>query len=171
MKFIIALFLLCSFLGGATVDFRGGKILNAELSLVKPPIREFNPKNYTNLPEKPLYAALTILCDDGRRLSIHDFGLDVFNKVYPCIAIQQGTKGFSGSIKATALVNPKEKYTLLFVLDANASGLNKEENITVKALCPPEKYSRQVVTFKNLEKSPFTSPARIPAAGLMPEKK
>lgn len=170
MKILFALLLMTSVLCGAALDFRGGKILCAELSLVRPPVSGFDPSLYKNLPVNPIYAAVTITCDDGRRLSVHDFGIES-GGVYPCIAFKKEKGRFNGSIELVENVRPKVRYTLLFMLDASYMGLNDEEIFAVKALFPPDKYSRQQVPFRNLRKKPFTATEKIPLSGLMPEPK
>ena len=169
MKILLCFLLATSLLCGATVDFRSGKILNAEISSTKPRILNFNPKTFTDLPENPLYAAVTVSFDDGRHLSIHDYGLEA-SKVYHCIAIRTGSKPFDGNYKSVITVSPKEKYTLLFVIDA-AAGLNDESTMTLKALCDPQKYAYPSIIFVNKKSTPFTEPQNIPVSGRMTVKK
>ena len=169
MKFLLFFLLAASFLCGATVDFRSGKILNAEISSVKPRLLNFNPKVFTDLPEKPLYAAVTVSFDDGRHLSIHDYGLEA-SKLYHCIAIRTGSKPFNANYKEVITVSPKEKYTLLFVIDA-AAGLNDESTMVLKGLCAPLKYSYPPIVLVNKKNAPFTEPGAIPASGKMTVKK
>ena len=169
MKILLCFLLATSLLGGAAVDFRSGKILHAEISSVKPRRVNYNPKTFTGLPENPLYAAVTVSFDDGRRLSIHDYGLEA-SKVYHCIAIRTGSKTFDGNYKSDIAVAPKEKYTLLFVIDA-AAGLNDESSMTLKALCKPQKYTYPSIIFINKRSKPFTEPKDIPLSGRMTVKK
>ena len=169
MKILLCFLLATSLLCGATVDFRSGKILNAEISSVKPRVLNFNPKAFTDLPENPLYAAVTVSFDDGRHLSIHDYGLEA-SKVYHCIAIRTGSKPFDGNYKGEITVSPKEKYTLLFVIDT-AAGLNDESSMTLKALCKPQNCTYPSIIFINKRSKPFTEPKDIPFSGKMTVKK
>jgi hypothetical protein len=170
MKVFLALLLTTSALLGASWDFRGGRILCAELSFAKPAVSGKILQSQKNLPAKPIYAALTILCDDGRRLSVHDYGIEA-GSIYPCIAIKKERSPFSADGTGSDMADPGARYTLLFVLDAAYVGLNAEELLTLKALFPPEKYSRQQIPFKNLKNTPLTATEKISLSGLMTEQK
>ena len=170
MKFFLAMLLTTTVLLGASWDFRGGKILCAELSFTKPAVPGTLLQAQKNLPAKPVFAALTILCDDGRRLSVHDYGIEA-GGIYPCVAIKKERSAFSAAGTEGRMADPKARYTLLFVLDAAYVGLNAEELLTLKALFPPEKYSRQQIPFKNLKNTPLTATEKISLSGLMPEQK
>ena len=147
---------LTSVLCGAPVDFRGGKVHNAELSLTMPRISAFVPENYTELPADRIYAAVTISCDEGRCLSIHDYGLEVFGKVYPCVAIRTGNGAFNAAHDDSVRVNPKSQYTLLFITDSKLVGLNAAETHILKALFAKGAFSAQKIEFKNLGKKNFS---------------
>lgn len=151
-----------------TVDFRGGKVLCAEISSTRPAIRGFDEKNFRDLPAQRLYAALTVLCDADRALSIHDYCLDHYG-VFPCVAIREDNGAFISSTDAVIRVNPKKKYTLLFIIDAAVAG-SDEEICSIKAACDNGPFSKQQIPFKIIKNKPFTAPGRIPVTGLIPER-
>ncbi|MBR2872401.1 MAG: hypothetical protein IKB99_02790 [Lentisphaeria bacterium] len=152
------------------VDFRGGKILCAEISSLFPSgVKGFDEKNFAFLPARRMYAAVTMLCDPDRFLSIHDYCLDVYGH-QPCVAIKEGSGAFISSPEKVFRVNPKTRYTLLFVLDAAVAG-SQDEYCNIKALCDDGAFSKTLVLFKNIGNKPFTAPGRIPLSGLIPEKK
>ena len=153
-----------------TVDFRGGKILCAEISSLFPSgVKGFDEKNFAFLPARRMYAAVTMLCDSDRALSIHDYCLDVYGH-QPCVAIKEGSGAFISSPEKVFRVNPKTKYTLLFILDAAVTG-SQDERCNIKALCDDGAFSKTLVLFKNIGNKPFTAPGRIPLSGLIPDKK
>jgi|GEM_PF-836811 len=152
------------------VDFRGGKILCAEISSLFPSgVKGFDEKNFAFLPARRMYAAVTMLCDPDRFLSIHDYCLDVYGH-QPCVAIKEGSGAFISSPEKVFRVNPKTRYTLLFILDAAVAG-SQDEYCNIKALCDDGAFSKTLVLFKNIGNKPFTAPGRIPLSGLIPEKK
>ena len=173
MKFLFALLLTANVLCGAAIEFRSGKLLCAELSSRKPSVRNFDASIYKNLPAEAVYAAVTFRPDRDRRISIHDYGIDFYGTVYPCIAIRKNSEAFSGSWKDTFIMEEKSTYTMLFILDAKEFGADKKTSVslTLKALFPPPELAQQKVEFKIIGSQNFTEPKKIPAAGLMTEKK
>ena len=61
-----------------TVPFRGGDVLAAEISTVKPAIRNDDTVSYKNDYNRKVYAAVTVRMTPGRKLSIHDYLLEAF---------------------------------------------------------------------------------------------
>ena len=150
MKHLLALIIMSSVLCGGTVDFRGGKVLCAELSTAVPRISGFVPDNYNELPADRIYAAVTVMCDEGRSLSIYDYGLEVFGKVYPCIAIRTNNGIFTAAHDDSSRVNPKHKYTLLFITDSKLAGLNSNEMHGLRSLYAKGKFAVQKAGFLSL---------------------
>ena len=173
MKYLFALLLTVNVLCGAAVEFRSGKLLCAELSSKRPSITAFDAAIYPELPATPVYAALTFRPDRDRRISIHDFGIDVFGKVYPCIAVRKGNAAFSGAWNKSEIMDVKSTYTMLFILDAKELGIEGKTtlSLSLKALFPPAELALQKVEFKVLGQKVFTQPNAIPASGMMTEKK
>ena len=174
-KILFALLFAAAVLCGGTAEFRGGRILCAELSR-KGPASAVTEKAAARYPELPLpadriYACVTFKGHDGRKLSIHDYGIECFGRVYPCIAFRKNGGAFTDSVHDAPRIDPKARYTLLFILDSKFVGLNKVEELNVKALFPPEKISRSRLLFKNLEDGAFTAPDAIPESGQVAEKK
>ena len=175
LKILLVPLFAAALLCGGTAEFRGGRILCAELSR-KDPAPAVTVKASVRHPELPLpadriYACVTFKGHDGRKLSIHDYGIESYGRVYPCVAFRKNGGAFSDSVHDAPRIDPKARYTLLFILDSKFVGLNKVEELNVKALFPPEKISRSRVLFKNLEDGAFTAPDSIPESGQVAEKK
>ena len=176
MLFLVQL-VLAAVLCGGTAGFRGGRILCAELSLTDPAsaitkaAADRYPVEVLPSAANRIYAAVTFKGHDGRKLSIHDYGIECFGRVYPCVAIRKGGAAFSGAPDAVFNMDPKVTYTMLFVLDSTLTGQNDVEELTVRARFAEGPLSRQKVKFKNLRQTALTPPGRIPPAGLLTEKK
>ena len=154
MKFFLAMLLTTTVLLGASWDFRGGKILCAELSFTKPAVPGTLLQAQKNLPAKPVFAALTILCDDGRRLSVHDYGIEA-GGIYPCVAIKKERTAFSAAGTEGRMADPKARYTLLFVLDAAYVGLKFSVTFLVRVSALSQ---RNPTSATNPKKISFVSP-------------
>lgn len=186
MKYFLALLFTASVLCGATVDFRSGKVLRAELSTVAPAgLKLINPI-YSDLPANPVYAAVTILFNPGRSISLHDYAIHIFGRNYPCaailkegslFAIAEETKGkyASGRFdwKKEESTSPNTRYTLFFILESSeiSSAKGQTESLIFKPLFPPSETFEKKLNFNNLGSTPFTAPGRVPRSGLMKEQK
>ena len=175
LKTLLVPLFAAAVLCGGTAEFRGGRILCAELSR-KDPAPAVTGKASVRHPDLPLpsdriYAAVTFKGHDGRKLSIHDYGLESYGRVYPCVAFRKNGGAFVDSVGETQGIDPKARYTLLFILDSKVVGQNKTEELDVKALFPPEKLSRSRVPFENLGEGAFTAPGAIPESGRVAGKK
>lgn len=151
----------------ATLPFRGGEILAAELSTAKPKIVSEDPLAFPLEFSRRIYAALVVKPAEGRGLSIHDYALSAFGRDYPCIALRVGDGDYNAEVWEVKRAAPGEKYTLLFVLDATMVGLAPKELLMLRSLYPPKSRAEQPVAFANLGGRGFASPRSIPADGLM----
>ncbi len=172
MKYLslLLLFVFALPLAAATLPFRGGEILAAELSTRKPKIAGEDPQAYLIDFDRPLYATLTVKMTRGRGLSTYDYSVELFGRLYPCIAIQVGDRGFDAANWEIKTVNPKEKYTLLFVINGRQVGQDKEELLTLRANYLEGAAARFRVPFAGRNGNDFTAPRSIPDAGKMPEQ-
>ena len=98
-----------------------------------------------------------------------DYSLEAFGRPSPCVAIREGNRGFDARKWEYSNPSSSRTYTLLFVLDGRQVGLQKVENLTLKANFPPASRAEQSVPFTNLGSRSF--PYSIPAGGLMQEKR
>lgn len=155
-------------LAGGTILFRGGEILAAQLSTARPSISGEDPFAYPNDFDRKIYAALTVRMTSGRALSVYDYSLEAFGRPSPCVAIRQGSGSYDAQKWEFRNPSPGQQFTLLFVLDGRQVGLQKVENLTLKANFPPASRSEQTVPFTNLGSRSF--PYSIPAEGLMQGK-
>jgi hypothetical protein len=151
----------------ATLPFRSGEILAAELSTAKPKIVSEDPLAFPLEFSRRIYAALVVKPAEGRGLSIHDYALSAFGRDYPCIALRVGDGDYNANVWEVKRAAPGEKYTLLFVLDATLVGLAPKELLTLRSLYPPKSRAAQVIPFSNLGGRGFTSSRSIPDGGLM----
>lgn len=151
----------------ATLPFRSGEILSAELSTAKPGIANEDPLAFPLSFDRRIYAELVVKIAPGRGISIHDYALEAFGVAYPCIALRAGDNAFNADVWEVRRANANEKYTLLFVLDATLVGLTPEQTLTLQAQFPPKDRADQPVPFTNLKNRSFTPPRSIPNSGNM----
>ena len=170
-KLLFILPVLCAVLstGAATLSFRSGEILAAELSTVKPRITNEDPLAFPVDFSRKIYAAIVVKVDAGRGISIHDYSLSAFGRTYPCIALRAGNNNFDAENWLVKRAEPGTRYTLLFVLDATRIGREKDETITLHAEFPPEESADLRIPFTNLGNRGFSTPGSIPGGGSMKE--
>ncbi|MDR0933280.1 MAG: hypothetical protein LBM70_09725 [Victivallales bacterium] len=166
----ISLILLLTLFGvisseSATLPFRSGKVLAAELSKIKPNIIGEDPLAFPLPFSQTIYAEITVKIDAGRGISIHDYSLDAFGRRYPCIALRVNDENFNAENWAVKRIVPNATYTLLFVLDATRVGLTNQENYTLHAEFPPQENADCKIPFTNRGNSKFSSSRSIPSDG------
>lgn len=174
MKIILALLLTISVLCGGTLDFRSGKVLCAEISSQAPSRLRKLANPIFELPETPVYAALTALFDEGRSISLHDYAIHIFGNTFRCIAIQRNNSFISVAESPARTpkiwqtvepVIPKTRYTLYFALDSSAViGTDSRETLELKALFHPGSQGDRI-PFENLGSRAFTPQSKIPLSG------
>ena len=174
MKIILALLLTISVLCGGTLDFRSGKVLCAEISSQAPSRLRKLANPIFELPETPVYAALTALFDEGRSISLHDYAIHIFGNTFRCIAIQRNNSFISVAEspqnnrniwQTVEQITPKFRYTLFFALDPSAViGSDSRETLELKALFHPGSPGDKI-PFENLGQKAFTPQSQIPLSG------
>ncbi len=155
-------------LSAETQRFRSGEILGAELSEELPSMRNRASVDFSNLPEKRIYAALTVSLDPGRKISIYDYSLQAFGVRYRCLALRSGSSYIDGEEYVSG-GGDGSRCTLYFALNAREVGLGQRERLQLVCNVPPE--SRQTVTFTNRGSRSFTPPRNIPNSGIMAVEK
>ncbi len=149
-----------------TVPFRGGDVLAAEISTVKPAIRNDDTVSYKNDYNRKVYAAVTVRMTPGRKLSIHDYSLEAFGVSYPCIAVKAGSREYD--LTSDEIADPsKEKCTMLFLLDGSQFGIDKSEKLDIQCNFPPASGALWPIRLRNLGSQPFTPTEKIPDGGTM----
>ena len=168
---LCCLLLLCAVTASAeTLRFRSGEILCAELSKEKPEgVRNADKLDLSELPERRIYAALTVALDPGRKISIYDYSLKAFGVVSRCIALRNGSNSIDGSRYETGGSDRKNRCTLYFVLNAREVGIGSREKLTLVCNVPP--VLELPVTFVNRGDKAFTPPRQIPDSGRMTDDK
>ncbi len=164
---IAAAFAMISLLSAATLPFRSGEVLAAELSTTKPQINNENTLAIPKTFEKPRYAAVVVAVQPERALTIYDYTLEFLGAEYPCIALRAGTQPFDMDLREITQTSPYEKYTLLFLVDGKLVGQELEEKITLKSVAGPDSVARTVLRFNNRGAGSFTAPNRIPRSGIL----
>ena len=148
-----------------TQRFRSGELLCAELSESLPFIRNRAAADLSNLPDRKIYAALTVSLDAGRKISIYDYSLKAFGVSYRCIALRNGDNSIDGARFESSGSGAKARCTLYFVLNAREVGLSRAERLRLVCNVPP--VSEEIVIFANRGADDFTSPGEIPDSGKM----
>ncbi len=140
----------CAFiLGAAEVFFSGGVVVEAKLSEKMPQISRFEAAYFPELPERKIYAMLSLDVPAPRKISIFDYQLEIFGRDYPCVALREE----QGAWTTTAEIFPGGKrYSLLFILNAGMVGMKDTEIIALKNGASQEKTS---VSFQNLRETAF----------------
>ena len=154
------LFCLCAALAAVTAAhaaealyFRSGMILRAETSQIKP----YGFKNLSDAekPEKPLYAAITVKLDEGRKISIFDYSLRIGKRRYKCAAVRDNT---SKTLAVTCDGGKKRRCTLFFELDTAAV----KNGGTAKLVCNAPDGGETVLKLIARGDRRFTPDASIP---------
>ena len=168
---LLVLLLFCAAAASAeTVRFRSGEILCAELSREKPEgVHNADKLDLSELPDRRIYAALTVALDPGRKISIYDYSLKAFGIVSRCIALRNGNNSIDGSRYETGGSDRENRCTLYFVLNAREVGIGSREKLTLVCNVPPA--SEVPVVFVNRGDKAFTPPRQIPDSGKMTEDK
>ena len=142
--------------------FRYGKILSAEVCSSKPAIADPTPVMKKNSASN--YVQIIFKADRGRSLSIHDFALvDASGKEYPCIAVAEGDKPYSGIAWNYHDLDGKNYCRMLFAVSS------AEGEFTLKFKLFPTRIEEK--TFKLKSVNSFSAAAAIPEGGklLLPE--
>lgn len=146
---------------GDILHFRSGEIVAAEISENAPDIRNLNTDAFPTLPEKRIYAVLSIKLSPGRQISIFDYSLESRGVTYPCVAISTGgnfvssEKNFSGDI-----------LQLLFILESRR--MPHREDMNIKCNLPPTDGTYDIIVpFKNIGHRSLVRASRIPEKGLL----
>ena len=157
-------------LSARTVRFRSGEILAAEFAKEPPEdVRNRDELDLSDLPDRRVYAALTVSLTSGRKISIYDYSLKAGGVKYRCIALRIGDNSIDAARFETVGSGRGNRCTLYFVLDPRDVGRGAHETLTLVCNVPPE--SEVPVIFKNRDSGGFTPPAKIPASGNMTEVK
>jgi len=154
----------------ATIPFRLGKFLSAEISRNKVTIKNFHSFDYNIKFKHYAYAVVTFKLDKGRTIGIYDFKLKFKNKQYKCIALRAGNKNFDTKNWQLAKTSPKTVYSLLFIIDSEVLG-NAKKTLPAKLLYTLNKSGRvnYELPFKFVNYDNLTQVEKIPANGAFPE--
>ena len=167
---IMLLSLTVAELSARTVRFRSGEILAAEFAKEPPEdVRNRDELDLSGLPDRRVYAALTVSLTSGRKISIYDYSLKVFGVANRCIALRSGSGPIDGSRYEAGGSDRENRCTLYFVLNAREVGIGSSEKLMLVSKGAP--IQERPVTFVNRGAKAFTSPGRIPNSGSMTDDK
>ena len=134
--------------------FRSGRILRAEFSRIKP--QGFKRLALGGAPSRPVYAAVTVKLDRGRKIGIFDYSLEVDGETRVCAAVRDdGENEFSLSADG----GDKRRCTLFFELTSVPA--NKKAFL----VCNAPGGGRIAVTFVDRGSQRFTPDTKIPDPG------
>jgi len=174
LKLLIFTFLCASSfeLLSATLPFRLGDILSAEISRNRVVIKNMNSADYNFKFKHYAYAVVFLKLHKGRSLSIYDFKLNFKEKTYKCIALRSGNESFDTKKWHLAKTDPKTIYSLLFIVDSETLGNAKKKLpvILIYSLVNSGQVNREVM-FKFVNYDDLTPLNKIPANGIFPKIK
>ena len=162
MKFFIMFLCFCMavVLNGATVRFRSGDVLAAEISSAKPAVSNWNV-NLFGMNSASSYAAVAVRIHPKRKISIYDYALAVNGVNHACVAIRVNNGAFEYTQKALS-AEKGEIFTLLFFLKDIA--FSDVKNVSLVNLMPPtinevvplkvtNRYSGTLCPFNSIKKT------------------
>lgn len=157
-------------LPGATIPFRLGQILSAEISRNKVDIRNLKAIDYDFKFKHYAYAVVAFKLYEGRTVSIYDFVLNLEGKEYKCVAVRSGSGFFDTKKWQFTKTSPDTVYSLLFIVDSETLGNAKRTmpGNLVYALNKNGKSSYEI-PFKFINYSNLTEINNIPSDGIFPK--
>ena len=146
---------------GATVEFRSGTLLAAELSNIKPDVKLEN-ENTANR----IFARMVIKLAPERKISICDYELSAYGRNFKAIAISENNGKWLTDDTVLENIDGKTKVSILFEVDGSVIG---KQNIEVfEVVTPADRQAKpDVVKFKNIGKNKFSPVSGIKESGRM----
>ncbi len=154
-----AAFVLCGTICAATVDFRSGTVLAAEITASAPKVSGLN----VEFPN-PVYARIVFKLHPERKISIHDYALNAYGRNFKAVAIARNNEAWTVDGSAFDNNRDTDRFSLLFALDGSVIGKRNIEELEITPR--PESNGRSVaVKFKNLKSGSFSSAGSVPGSG------
>lgn len=153
----------------ATLQFRSGTILAAQLSTKEPRIANLDKFDFDYKFNRRCYALVVVNITPGRSLSTHDYSLDVFRRKYPCVAIQRENGPFDADQWELSNLKRTDRLGMLFILDGSTAGIDNVEKFKLVSNAPGN-YPAVTVPFLNRRAQALASAGSIPPAGTIPEQ-
>ena len=158
---IIAIATVVLSVSGATVDFRSGTLLAAELSSSKPDVKLEND-NVANR----IFARLVIKLAPERKITICDYELSAYGREFKAVAVSENNGKWLTDDSVLENIDGKTIVSVLFEVDGSVIGKQSVE--TLEIVAPADKKSKQdVVKFKNIGSNKFSPVSSIPSSGRM----
>lgn len=170
---LLILVILCTSgfeLLSASIPFRLGQFLSAEISRNKVTIKNFDSADYDLKLKHYAYALVTFKLDKGRSVSVYDFKLKFKGEQYKCIAIRSGTKAFNTKNWRFSKTSPQTIYSFLFIINSEDLG-NAKKTISAKLLYTLNSSGKvsYELPFKFVNYSNLTKVNKIPIDGTFPK--
>lgn len=161
-KVLYLFFLIAAFsLYGATVEFRSGTILAAEISQSLPVVK----LEKDNVPNR-IFARMVVKLPPERKLSMYDYELDAYGRRFKAVAVSVNNGKWISDGEAVENIDGKTRVSLLFEIDGSVIGKRDIETFDIVAVADP-KAKTTAVKFKNIKKEKFSQVSGIPASGRM----
>lgn len=162
---LIALLTVISMTGaslhGAVLNFRSGTITAAEITATPVKISNLDPDAFPALPDKRLFAVLSVKLHPGRKITIFDYSLESNGATYPCVAVNTG-RTFDSSEKTFSAAAVQ----LLFIIEAG--NMPPRGNMNIKCNLQPTDGTYDItVPFKNIGSKAPVRLKQIPENGLL----
>ena len=157
---VLAVTAICT-VSGATVEFRSGTLLAAELSSSKPDVKLENESTANRI-----YARMVIKLAPERKISICDYELNAYGRGFKAVAISENNGKWLTDDTVLENIDGKTRVSVLFEVDGSVIG---KQNIEVfEVIAPADRKAKpDVVKFKNIGKNKFSPVSGVPASGRM----
>ena len=156
-----AVFMLCGAAGAATVDFRSGTVLAAEISSKVPEVKGMK----VDFPA-PVCARVVFKLHPERKVSIHDYALNAYGRNFKAAAIARNNGVWVVDGSAFDNNSDSDRFSLLFILDGSVIGKRSVEELEITAV-PDPKGKSTPVKFRNLKNGSFPSVNSISKNGTL----
>ena len=156
----------------ATLPFRLGNILSAEISRNKVVIKNIGPFDYNFKFKHYAYAVVAVRLHKGRTISIYDFKLNFKDKTYKCVALRAGDEAFDTKKWQFIKTNPKTIYSLLFIMNSDDLGNAKKKlPLTLIYSLIDSGQTNYKIPFKFINYDILTRTDKIPTNGIFVKPK
>ena len=161
--FLCAIIAFCVMLSavGATVEFRSGTVLAAELSRKKPDVKLEND-NVANL----IFARMVIRLAPERKMSVCDYELMAYGRSFKAIAVSVNNGKWLTDDSVLENFDGRTLVSVLFEVDGSVIGKSDVETLEVVASAD-RKAKHDIIKFKNIGDNKFSAVSAIPSSGKM----
>ena len=145
----------------ATVSFRSGTVLAAELTSSKPDVKLENDHVANRI-----FARMVVKLAPERKISICDYELNAYGRGFKAVAISENNGKWLTDDTVLENIDGKTIVSILFEVDGSVIGKKNVETFDV-VVAADRKAKPDVIKFKNLGNSRFSPVSAIPTSGRM----